>query len=276
VALRADESLDLGLLSVTGMGVRPMPLGDAGELEVGDKVLMIGSPVGLDFTVHEGTVSSFREILGVAYIQLDAKVNPGNSGGALVNGAGQVVGIVSLKHQSAEGIGFALPSNYAFTGASPFLSPPDGLAASPGFDKMLADAQQAENDTVGAIAQMDFRPALAAAARDQYQNLVAKVVQPAAHEPGPQDATFNIWKQGQKVCTLKATITAWKELERERTAGGFDHRVATWLEKNGLASRLYLGEATLNWNACSRSDLVRGIELEMEGADESAARLRLY
>jgi serine protease Do len=275
VAVRSDEALDLAVLSVTGMGARPMPLGDAGHLEVGDRVVMIGSPMGLDFTVHEGTVSSFRELLGVSYIQIDAKVNPGNSGGPLVDDEGRVVGIVSLKHASAEGIGFAIPVNYAFTGAAPLVSPPDGLASSPEFERRLVAAQDAERKTIGEIAQVEFRPALAGAALDQFQNLVAKVVQPAAHEPAPRDVTFNLWKQQKKVCTLKATIVQWKELERREAPSNLDSRALSWLENNGLTSRLYLGEATLNWNACSRSDLVSGVELEMEGADEAAARLRL-
>jgi hypothetical protein len=186
------------------------------------------------------------------------------------------VGIVSLKHATAEGIGFAIPVNYAFTGAAPLVSPPEDMAPSAGFEKMLTSAQEAEREKVGEIAGIAFRPALAGAAPDQYQNLVAKVVQPAPHDPGPRDVTFNLWKQGQKVCTLKATIVEWKELERKKASSSLDARAVNWLEKNGLASRLYLGEATLNWNACSRSDLVRGIELEMEGADESAARLQLY
>src|SRR5262249_7819837 len=123
VPMRSDTLLDLAVVHSAGATAPPLPLGDAGSLNVGDHVVLVGSPVGLEFTVHEGTVSSIsRTLLGLAYIQLDAKVNPGNSGGALLDKLGRVVGIVSLKVQTAEGIGLALPINYAYDGAGALIS----------------------------------------------------------------------------------------------------------------------------------------------------------
>jgi serine protease Do len=71
--VRSDEDVDLGLVRVTGAGATPLPLGDVADLAVGDKVMIIGSPVGLDFTVQEGSISSLqRSAFGVALVQLDA------------------------------------------------------------------------------------------------------------------------------------------------------------------------------------------------------------
>ena len=82
----SDKGVDLGLVRVAGVKATPLPLGDVADLAVGDKVMIIGSPIGLEFTVHEGNVSSLqRSAFGVAYVQLDAKINPGNSGGPVID-----------------------------------------------------------------------------------------------------------------------------------------------------------------------------------------------
>lgn len=76
-----------------------------------DHVMMIGSPMGLEFTVHEGSGSHMgRVVQGVACIQLDAKINPGNSGGPIIDGLGRVVGVVTLKQAHAEGSAWRSPS----------------------------------------------------------------------------------------------------------------------------------------------------------------------
>jgi len=96
-----------------------MPLGHSDRLRVGDIVLAIGNPVGLSQTVTQGIVSATgRAQLGVAtyenFIQTDAPINVGNSGGALINAEGELIGIntaVLAKNLGVEGIGFAIPVN---------------------------------------------------------------------------------------------------------------------------------------------------------------------
>jgi S1-C subfamily serine protease len=98
-----------------------MPFGHSDRLRVGDVVLAIGNPVGLSQTVTQGIVSATgRGQLGVAtfenFIQTDAPINVGNSGGALINANGELVGIntaVLAKNLGVEGIGFAIPVNLA-------------------------------------------------------------------------------------------------------------------------------------------------------------------
>lgn len=115
-----DPDTDLAILKLDLKGKVPvMPLGDSDRLRVGDIVLAIGNPVGLSQTVTQGIVSATgRAQLGVAtyenFIQTDAPINVGNSGGALINTSGELVGIntaVLAKNLGVEGIGFAIPVN---------------------------------------------------------------------------------------------------------------------------------------------------------------------
>lgn len=123
-----DVSSDLAVVKVdlAGAQVTPMEIGDSSKLSVGDWVMSIGSPFGLDQSVTTGIVSSlYRSTLlpskgGTTIyanlIQTDAAINPGNSGGALVNSQGQLIGINSIiesESGSSAGVGFAIPSNYA-------------------------------------------------------------------------------------------------------------------------------------------------------------------
>ncbi len=83
---------------------------DLEDLKVGQKVIALGSPLGLDFTVTEGIISSLsrKNPYGYSVIQTDVPINPGNSGGPLISANGRIVGINTFKAQEAEGIGFAL------------------------------------------------------------------------------------------------------------------------------------------------------------------------
>jgi len=90
-------------------------LGDSEKLEVGEWVIAIGNPFGLEHTVTAGIVSAKGRVLGSGpyddYIQTDASINPGNSGGPLFNTKGEVVGINTAISAAGQGIGFAIPIN---------------------------------------------------------------------------------------------------------------------------------------------------------------------
>jgi serine protease Do len=114
-----DSRVDLALLKIDGATkLTVLPLGDSNRLRVGELVLALGNPLGLEQSVSMGIVSRKGAPLTVAapgfdYIQTDAAINPGNSGGPLVNVSGQVIGVTSMV--SSQGgirpIGFAIPSN---------------------------------------------------------------------------------------------------------------------------------------------------------------------
>jgi len=111
-----DNRVDLALLTITGAtGLTALPLADSNRLRVGEFVLALGHPFGLEHSVSFGIVSRKGAPLTVAapgfdFIQTDAAINPGNSGGPLVNMAGQVVGVNSMAARNGS-IGFAIPSN---------------------------------------------------------------------------------------------------------------------------------------------------------------------
>ena len=115
----SDPDTDLAVLSVSLKFLPVAPLGRSDQLRVGDVVLAIGNPLGLSHTVTHGIVSAVsRAQLGIApvedFIQTDAPINRGNSGGALVDSNGALVGIntaMVAKSLGVEGIGFAIPVN---------------------------------------------------------------------------------------------------------------------------------------------------------------------
>lgn len=108
-----NGTLDIALLKISGE-YESLALGDSDNVEIGEKVIAIGNPLGLQFSVSEGIVSAVhREFNGMeAYIQTDAPLNPGNSGGPLINKQGEVVGINNFKVSGGESLGFALESKY--------------------------------------------------------------------------------------------------------------------------------------------------------------------
>jgi serine protease Do len=116
-----DAETDLAVLKIDATGLVPARLGDSDAIEVGDWVLAIGSPMGLDQTVTAGIISAKgRSNMGITqfenFIQTDAAINPGNSGGPLVNLQGEVVGIntaIASRTGGNLGIGFAIPSKMA-------------------------------------------------------------------------------------------------------------------------------------------------------------------
>ena len=109
-----DPVLDLALLRVEWKAALPVAkLGDSAGVRVGDEVVAIGNPIGLDQTMTRGIVSGVNRILaGISdqpMIQTDAPINPGNSGGPLVDRCGAVVGINTFISEDAQSIGFAVP-----------------------------------------------------------------------------------------------------------------------------------------------------------------------
>lgn len=117
----ADPLTDLAILKVDATGLPALPLGDSDKIRVGDWVVAIGNPFGLEHTVSAGIISA-KERTGrdvdlgnteayYSFLQTDASINPGNSGGPLLDLSGHVVGINTAINQGANNIGFAIPVN---------------------------------------------------------------------------------------------------------------------------------------------------------------------
>lgn len=114
----ADTQTDLAIIKIDKSGLIKAELGDSSTLKIGESVLAVGNPLGVGTSVSSGIVSAVNRKVttdGVTYnlIQTDAAINSGNSGGALVNNKGQVIGINTLKvaGDGIEGMGFAIPIN---------------------------------------------------------------------------------------------------------------------------------------------------------------------
>jgi putative serine protease PepD len=143
---------DLAVIHVTGTNLKPATFGDSSKLSVGDIVLAVGNPLALQTSVTEGIISALGRSVPESstvtlpnVIQTSAEINPGNSGGALVDLAGNVVGIPTLtaldpefSDTPAAGIGFAISSNMAVDVAGQLIAngkvvnPPAAPKASPG------------------------------------------------------------------------------------------------------------------------------------------------
>jgi len=115
-----DPKTDVALLKVDATGLPVIPLGDSGAMQVGEPVMAIGNPFGLEQTVTTGIVSGTSRVIGGGpyddFIQTDASINPGNSGGPLINARGQAIGIntaILSRSGGSIGIGFAIPVNLA-------------------------------------------------------------------------------------------------------------------------------------------------------------------
>ena len=113
-----DKTTDLALVKVEGKNLPTLPVGDSDKLKVGEWVIAVGNPFGLNSTVTAGIVSAKARSMyanGVeSFIQTDAAINSGNSGGALVNTAGELVGINAMLYSqtgSYSGYGFAIPTS---------------------------------------------------------------------------------------------------------------------------------------------------------------------
>lgn len=113
-----DSQTDLAVLKIDKTGLTPAELGDSSSVQIGEFVLAIGNPYNLDYSVTAGIISALNREMTVEnttynVIQADCAINSGNSGGALVNGKGEVIGITTLKlaGDGIEGVSFAISVN---------------------------------------------------------------------------------------------------------------------------------------------------------------------
>jgi serine protease Do len=268
---RKLEAVDLALINVLAVKAPPLPLGDAGATQVGERVMLVGNPQNLEFTVHEGMISNVsRTGLGTAYLQLDAAINPGNSGGPVVNMEGQVIGVVTLKER-AEGIGFALPINYAFTGPEPLLAAPSSIDPSH-FGTMLTRASDDEKEEIRSLGTSASRPGLVkaevqlrATQYGSHPEFLLYVAVISRTRPEPTTQQFNVWSELTQVCSQRAEVSEWKAVEGATLATLVDQRTAEWLKRHDLDARIFMGTAHLARPPCPE---LRGTYvIELAGAE---------
>ncbi len=107
-----DVHLDLAILRISRKDLKPLPLGDSDQLRQGERIVAMGNPEGLAYSVVDGVVSEpRREIDGVPMIQVAVPIERGNSGGPLLDRQGRVLGLLTMKSARTDNLGFAMPVN---------------------------------------------------------------------------------------------------------------------------------------------------------------------
>jgi serine protease Do len=247
----SDEWLDYAVVDVPGARIAaPLALGDSTALVAGSPVVLVGTPMGLEATVHAGKVSfPARNLQGVAHVQVNADVNPGNSGGPLLDGRGRVVGVVTLKQEGADGVGFALPVEYA---RGPLEAP---FADDGARQRWAATVARVERDDDGEAARFVGRLEqpllLGAGAADGRLGIVVMRRFPGA--PAPVPLTVEVRDGARVLCEVSGTATGWQPVEerfREASAQDRATRFARWMLRRKLAQDAFTAGVALDVSAC--------------------------
>jgi S1-C subfamily serine protease len=202
VTLTARDA-DLALVRVRATGSHGLTLRSVAQVRVGEEVLAIGAPRGFSQTVTRGIVSAIRRDGPVILVQTDAAVNPGNSGGPLVDADGRVVGVVTLKRQDSEAIGLAVAADHveALLQRRPALSVDPRLTA--------------------AVRPEPAGPSTADALRDQgarrFEQVLAALAQHVARLASLEDAYGSNCASGEAMGAGERTGSA------TRGGAGFEH-----------------------------------------------------
>jgi hypothetical protein len=110
--LNYDPQLDLIIAKTSLKHTNPLPFGDSDIITIGDDILAIGNPAGLEGTVSKGIISGIREVDDIKFIQITAPISPGSSGGPVFDLAGKVIGVATAYLPYGQSLNFAMPINY--------------------------------------------------------------------------------------------------------------------------------------------------------------------
>ncbi|WP_224366749.1 S1C family serine protease [Hyalangium versicolor] len=244
--LARDEVLDLATVRVVGAKAVPLKVGDVTRLQPGDPIVFIGSPKGLDFTVHEGKVGYVgRQDLGIGYVQVNATINPGNSGGPLLDGRGEVVGVVSMKIMDAEGLGLALPIAYA----SKLTSVPSSPEAAGRWEELLARVSRDEQREIENYKEDMAQPRLDSIAVVPNVGLVVMLIEHFDSPPSRKRHGL-VLQAGSEPCSMPADFEFWFPI-LDAVKRVEDSRRMRWIVAHGLTEGVYVGAARLPVENCT-------------------------
>ena len=271
--VRRDDWLDVALVRVPGARSGALPLGDATSVGPGDRVLAIGNPRQLDFSVTQGIIShAERPLLGLGYLQFDANVNPGNSGGPLLDSEGRAIGIVSMMLADSRGLSFALPINYAYEGSEPFVDAPEAEGRAARWKAFLSRMEEAEKRELAEVSGAFRRPGLLAALVGPDGSVAAVLVRRDSLEPTREDFRLTLVKAKESVCTPTGTIERWKKVEAGSSEELAGSRYMRWMQRHRISSEVWVGASRLRWSGCPDAEGALGAELVLDGADPHADR----
>lgn len=282
--LGADSATDIAVLRIQAKGLPTVRIGDPRQLMVGDYVLAIGAPYGLEQTATSGIVSAKgRSLPGdafVPFIQTDAAVNPGNSGGPLFDAAGNVVGInaqIYSRTGGFQGVSFAIPIDVALKVRDQIVA--TGRAQHARLGVQVQDLNQALAESFGlkkpdgaVVAAVDPKSPAAAAGLKPGDVILALDGETMA-QAGSVSSRIGLSRPGDKV-----KIKVWRdqaERELEATLGsarGADER-ATETAAAGDQGRLGLSLRPLTRQERQRAEIENG--LVVQGVQGAAARAGL-
>jgi len=109
--IKDDPELDLLVAKTSIKNIPPVPLGDSESITVGDDIVAIGNPAGLEGTISKGIISGIRKAEGFQFIQITAPISPGSSGGPVFNMLGRVIGVATAYLDEGQNLNFAMPIN---------------------------------------------------------------------------------------------------------------------------------------------------------------------
>jgi serine protease Do len=269
--LGSDTSSDIAVLKIDAHDLHTVLLGNSDQLAVGDYVLAIGEPFGLEETATAGIVSAKgRNLPGdgyVPFIQTDAAVNPGNSGGPLFDATGQVVGINAQIYSNSggyQGVAFAIPINLAVQVKDQIVKTGKVTHARLGvevqtLDQSLASSFNLQSPNGALVAQVEADSA-AAHAGLKVGDVILRFngtpiidagqlsAQVGVATPG-DSASLDLWRDG-KPLTLKVTIGSSAQVAATQTTGSSDH------------ARLGLSVRPLNQDESAAAGLTAGLLVE--------------
>ena len=157
--ISADASRDIALLRIEGAELPYLALANSNDVRVGERVLLVGAPRGLDFTISDGLVSAVRVVNGSRVIQTTAAASSGSSGGPLLNASGEVIGIMTFSRIDGQNLNFAIPINYAkgMLSTERLSAPATLLSASDAIVSSLASDAPAAATYIGGFGGTSFR-----------------------------------------------------------------------------------------------------------------------
>lgn len=130
--IHVDAAKDIALIKVNGRGLKPVKLGNSSHVQIGQRVVAIGSPMGLESTVADGLISALRDTnQGFKLFQISVPLSNGSSGGPLFNLKGEVVGITTASYLKGQNLNFAVPINYLKPLMVKPIVPKEGRISSP-------------------------------------------------------------------------------------------------------------------------------------------------
>ncbi|HTP24666.1 MAG TPA: S1C family serine protease [Anaeromyxobacteraceae bacterium] len=274
-AVAVEKALDVAVIEVPGAAAKAIELGDSTVLLPGDPLVFIGNPHGLDFTVHDGKVSYVgRNLFGKAYVQMNATVNPGNSGGPLLDAHGHVVGIVSLKMTSADGIGLALPVEYL----RPLLRLPAAALDAQARWRNTLDRVRKENAAeVEQYRDRYQRPAIIEVGLGSRGGLYAVVLQRWRNGPSRLSITVDVRANDQTLCSANATIADWEQVEQileKELRDAPDQPRLVWASENHILRDVFAGTAPLDLGRCALDRVPPSAVMVIHGGDQVDSPVR--